>query len=163
MRRSTFVLLATLAAASTGCVVPQAARTARFAVFGEGSTTPAPQAAPAPLRRTKGQIKDMVEFVRDHRAQFEYCRDLERAEDAAFGGTANIEVTLEDNGYVLRARIVDRAWSADGARMEDCMLTAIRRWDFPDAGPLDEFVHAFRVTLGEGATTVASLDSPTER
>ena len=163
MRRSTFVLLATLAAATTGCVAPQAARTARFAVLGERATASASHAAPAPLRRSKGQIGALVSFVRDHRAQLEYCRDLERAENPAFGGTANIEVTLEDNGYVLRARVADRAWNADGARMEDCMLTAIRRWDFPDAGPLDEFVHSFRLKLGDGAMTVESLDTPTER
>lgn len=163
MRRSTFALLAILAAATTGCAVPQAVRSARFATFGDPAAVSASHAAPAPLRRSKGQINDMVGFVRDHRAQLELCRDLERAENPAFGGTASIEVTLEDNGYVLRARIADRAWNADGARMEDCMLTAIRRWDFPDAGPLDEFVHTFRVTLGHGATTVESLDTPNAR
>ena len=163
MRRSTFALLTILAAATTGCAVPQAVRSARFASLGQREEAPVVHAAPAPLRRSKGQIKTMTEFVREHRAQLEFCRDLERAENPAFGGTANIEVTLEDNGYVLRARVTDRAWNADGARMEDCMLTAIRRWDFPDAGPLDEFVHAFRVTLGDGAMGVESLDAPTER
>lgn len=163
MRRSTFVLLTILAAATTGCAVPQAVRSARFASLGQREDVPVVHAAPAPLRRTKGQVKSMTEFVREHRAQLEFCRDVERIDDATFGGTASLEVTLEDNGYVLRARIRDRAWSADGARMEDCMLTAIRRWDFPDAGPLDEFVHTFRVTLGDGATTIESLDTPTAR
>ena len=163
MRRSTFVLLTIIAAATTGCAVPQAVRSARFASFGQPAAATDAHAAPVPLRRTKGQIGALVNFVRDHRAQLEFCRDVERLENPAFGGTANIEVTLEDNGYVLRARVADRAWNADGARMEDCMLTAIRRWDFPDAGPLDEFVHTFRVTLGDGATAVESLDTPTER
>ena len=161
MRRSTFVLLTVLAAGTTGCVVPQAVRSARFASFGEAS--PAAHSAPAPLRRSKGQIAGIVDFVRDHRAQLEYCRDVERIDNAAFAGAATLEVTLEDNGYVLRAKVTDRAWNADGARMEDCMLTAIRRWDFPDAGPLDEFVHTFRVTLGDGETTVRTLDTPTPR
>ena len=163
MRRSTFVLLTIIAAATTGCAVPQAVRSARFASYGEPAATTDAHAAPVALRRTRGQIKSIVGFVRDHRAQLEYCRDLERIENAAFAGTANVEVTLEDNGYVLRARIADRSWNADGARMEDCMLTAIRRWDFPDAGPLDEFVHSFRVTLGDGEMKVESLDTPTAR
>ena len=161
MRRSTFVLLTIIAAGTTGCVVPQAVRSARFASYGDAA--PATHSAPAPLRRSKGQIAGIVEFVRDHRAQLDFCRDLERADNAAFAGTATLEVTLEDNGYVLRAKVTDRAWNADGARMEDCMLTAIRRWDFPDAGPLDEFVHTFRVTLGNGETTVETLDTPTPR
>ena len=163
MRRSTFVLLTTLVAATTGCAVPQAARSAAFAGFGDNSPAPASHAAPVPLRRTKGQIGAIQNFVRDHRAQLQYCRDLERVNNPTFGGSANIEVTLEDNGYVLRAKITDRAWNADGARMEDCMLTAIRRWDFPDAGPLDEFVHTFRVTLGDGDATVQTNDAPTAR
>jgi hypothetical protein len=163
MRRSTFALLTIIAAATTGCVVPQAARSARFASFGDAAAATDAHAAPAPLRRSKGQINAMVDFVRDHRAQLEYCRDLERATNPAFGGTANLEVTLEDNGYVLRAKVTDRSWNAEGARMEDCMLTAIRRWDFPDSGPLDEFVHSFRVTIGDGDTRVESLDTPTPR
>lgn len=163
MRRSTFALLTILVAATTGCAVPQAVRSAQYAGFGDNTGATASHAAPAPLRRSKGQINAMTGFVRDHRAQLEYCRDVERIDNPAFGGTANVEVTLEDNGYVLRARITDRSWNADGARMEDCMLTAIRRWDFPDSGPLDEFVHAFRVTLGDGDTKVESLDTPTAR
>ena len=163
MRRSTFALLTILAAATTGCAVPQAVRSARFASYGEPAAATDAHAAPAPLRRSKGQINALVSFVSDHRAQLEFCRDLERSETPTFAGTANIEVTLEDNGYVLRARVADRSWNADGARMEDCMLTAIRRWDFPDAGPLDEFVHSFRVTLGDGEMKVESLDTPTAR
>ena len=161
MRRSTFALLTIIAAATTGCAVPQAVRSARFASFGEAP--PAVQSAPEPLRRTKGQIKAITDFVHDHRAQLEFCRDLERLENKAFGGTATLEVTLEDNGYVLRARVADRAWNADGARMDDCMLLASRRWAVPDAGPLDEFVHTFRVTLGDGDMQVESLDTPTAR
>jgi hypothetical protein len=162
MRRSTFALLTILAAAATGCVAPQAARSAMRASFAR-EMTPAPAAsidAAAPLRRSPRHSASIVKFVREHRAQLEYCRDLERATRPDFAGNATVEVTLEDNGYVLRARVRNRSWSADGASMEDCMLTAIRRWDFPDSGPLDEFVHAFSVTFGASEAEIKAVDAP---
>ena len=152
MRRSTFALLA-LALSASACTVPGAMRPTRYASFEAPVSSEVP-AAPI-LRHSERHTKSIVKFVKEHRAQLQYCQDLERAANKDFAGSATIEVTHEENGYVLRARVTERSWNADGARIEDCMLTAIRRWDFPDIGPLDEFVHSFTVTLGNGEPAIA--------
>ena len=161
MRRSTFATLAILAVAATGCFAPPAARSTPFGGFGDvpRASAPAEPTAEVPLRRDSRHAAAIVRFVRDHRAQLEYCRDVERIHNPSFSGKATIEVSLEDNGYVLRARVLDRSWSADGAAMEDCMLTAIRRWDFPDSGPLDEFVHGFTVSFAAGDAEIGALEN----
>ena len=148
MRRPTIALLTALTLTASACVTPGAMGSARYSSYSDAPTASAPTDGPVVLRRNDRKAKSIVNFARDHRAQLDYCRDLERAHNPAFAGTAKIEVTLEDNGYVLRARVTERNWNADGTSVEDCMLTAIRRWDFPDIGPLDEFVHSFEVTLG---------------
>lgn len=156
MRRHTIALLTALSLSATACVVPGAMRPARYSSFSDVPATTAPTDGAIVLRSNGRKSASIVKFVREHRAQLEYCRDLERIHNPAFAGKASIEVTLEENGYVLRARVLQRDWNADGANMEDCMLTAIRRWDFPDSGPLDEFVHAFDVSLGDGQAQVSA-------
>ena len=83
--------------------------------------------------------------VAQREADLQFCRDQERASNAAFAGTATIEVSLAEDGYVLRARVIEREWNADGAAVEDCMLQNIRRWRFPETETFDKYVHTFAV------------------
>jgi hypothetical protein len=147
MRRSHIAMVTVLAATLGACATPQAARSSAYA--GRGAVAPSPvrlTSAPARSSRSSAAVSN---FVRARYTQLQFCHDDARVRGTAPTGNARIEVTLAEDGYVLRARVTERAWNGDGREVEECMLTTVRRWVFPKSGTMDEYVHTFAVSFGD--------------
>lgn len=156
MRRSMFVLLATAALTTGGCATGSPAWSANHASSFGARSAPATgaheSAAPAP--RWSRSADAVARFARANAPTLQYCHDDAALRNtAAVVGSATVEVTLAEDGYVLRARVLDRSWSGDGAAAEDCILANVRRWTFPKSGTFDQYVHSFSVTLQAGTET----------
>lgn len=147
MRPASIAPLALLALATTACMVPQAARTSRFA-RGEVAPARAVQVTPARPARSTRSTASVARFVRAHQRDLQFCQDAARLRGAEAEGTGTVEVTLAEDGYVLRARVTQREWSADARAMEECVLGTVRKWVFPASDTLDEYVHTFAVDFG---------------
>lgn len=147
MRRFIRTTIALLAVATLGaCATPSAARTSQYSSRGTLST-PSVRLTSTPARDGRSAAR-VAKFVRSHYGQLQFCHDAALAQGVAPTGTATVEVTLAEDGYVLRARVTERAWDGDGAGVEECMLTTVRRWVFPKSGTMDQYIHTFGVGFG---------------
>ena len=152
MRRNIALTFAALTLAMSACIMP-AARTSQYASVG-GTAAPSADLSSAPElsnRSTAG----VARYVNARRDQFQVCRDDALLRGVTMPtGTATIEVTLAEDGYVLRARVTERAWTGEGdaAALEECMLTTVRRWVFPKNGTFDQYIHSFEVKVEESRT-----------
>lgn len=150
MRHASLVPLALVALAVSACAIPQGARTSRFS-HGEVAPVRAVQVTPERPARSTRSTAAVARFVRAHQRDLQFCRDEARLRGAEVTGAATVEVTLAEDGYVLRARVTQREWSADARAMEECVLGTVRKWVFPESDTLDEYVHAFAVDFAPGA------------
>jgi hypothetical protein len=147
MRRTILAVFTMLAVTTLGaCATSPVAQSSQFASRGKipvrsVSLTQVPA-------RSGGSSPEVARFVRAHYRQLQFCHDAALARGVAPTGTATVEVTLAEDGYVLRARVIERAWDGDDAGVEDCMLTTVRRWVFPKSGTMDRYVHTFGVSFG---------------
>ena len=153
MQRSMLVILTAFTLTASGCATQQA----RSSSYVRGSVAPASTVSLVSLPGRSGRASaDVARFVRSHYGQLQFCHDVALARGVAPSGTATVEVTLAEDGYVLRARVTDRQWSGDGAEVEECMLTTVRRWVFPKSGTMDQYVHSFGVNFGARPQALAA-------
>lgn len=148
MRYSKLATLAFVAAVSGACTTIQGFRPA--SPFSRLSAAPVAAAAPSQesavsTLRPMGASRSVNGYVRARQDGLELCRAQERMHTPGFDGKATLEVTLAEDGYVLRARVLDSKWSHSGGPIEDCLLTTVRRWRFPESDTMDQYVHTFDV------------------
>ena len=157
MRCSMLVTLTVVAITASGCVASDTAGRGQFARY-----TPALDAAaartemslPEPIISDRS-VAPVQKFVQTHAPSLQLCYQESAIRNTAVAGTAKLEVTLAEDGYVLRVRVLERAWEGDGSAMEECVLANVRRWKFPETGPFDQYIHSFSVKLGPEQTSVA--------
>lgn len=150
MRHASVLPLALLALVAGACTLPHAPRTSRLA-HGEVAPARAVQVTPARPPRSTRTTAAVARFVRAHQRDLQFCQDAARLRGAEAAGTGTVEVTLAEDGYVLRARVTERAWRGDAGALEDCVLGTVRKWVFPASGTLDEYVHTFVVDFAPAA------------
>jgi hypothetical protein len=145
---ATLASLAFVAAVSGACTTIQGFRPA--SPFARLSSAPVAAAAPSSessvrTLRPMGASRSVNGYVNARRDGLDLCRSQERMHTPGFDGTATLEVTLAEDGYVLRARVLESKWTHGGGPIEDCLLTTVRRWRFPQSDTMDQYVHTFDV------------------
>lgn len=71
-------------------------------------------------RRTKVQVKDVA-----------VCHDLELRRSPGLSGTIVVRLTLDEDGAVEDAELVDEDSDIGSPATERCVLEAVKRWTFP--------------------------------
>jgi hypothetical protein len=154
MRRPMLVMLASAGLVASGCATSGTALSASHAGFGTVSA-PSGGVSSTPAPRESRSAVAVARFVRANAPTLQQCHDDAALRQAAVVGSATLEVTLAEDGYVLRARVLERSWSGDGAAAEECILSNVRRWTFPRSGTFDQYVHTFTVTQRPAMTASA--------
>ena len=68
-------------------------------------------------------------IVRQHMNEVKYCYDQELARKPALAGRISVQFAISPLGQVLTS--VMQSTSMNDARVENCVVNAVRRWEFP--------------------------------
>jgi len=68
-------------------------------------------------------------IVRTHMNEVKFCYDQELARSPTLAGRISVQFSISPTGQVLTS--VMQSTSMDNARVENCVVNAVRRWEFP--------------------------------
>jgi TonB family protein len=68
-------------------------------------------------------------IIRRHINEVKYCYEAELARNHDLGGRVAVNFTIAPSGLVAAA--VVQSTTMDNARVESCVVGAVRRWEFP--------------------------------
>ena len=68
-------------------------------------------------------------IVRQHMNEVKYCYDQELARKPALAGRISVQFAISPMGQVLTS--VMQSTTMEDARVENCVIDAVRRWEFP--------------------------------
>jgi len=68
-------------------------------------------------------------IVRLHMNEVKFCYDQELARSPALAGRISVQFSISPAGQVITS--VMQSTSMDNARVENCVVNAVRRWEFP--------------------------------
>jgi TonB family protein len=67
--------------------------------------------------------------VHQHINEVKFCYDQELARKPALAGRISVQFAISPVGQVITS--VMQSTSMDDARVENCVVSAVRRWEFP--------------------------------
>jgi len=68
-------------------------------------------------------------IVRQHMNEVKFCYDQELARKPALAGRISVQFAISPVGQVIASTL--QSTSMDDARVENCVVSAVRRWEFP--------------------------------
>jgi ribosome-binding factor A len=68
-------------------------------------------------------------IVRQHMNEVKFCYDQELVRRPTLAGRISVQFAISPVGHVLTS--VMQSTTMDDARVENCVVNAVRRWDFP--------------------------------
>ena len=78
-----------------------------------------------------GLSKDVIaKIIRDHQNEIKYCYEVELQRNPSLFGKVAVLFTIDGSGSVSQASVAESSLGNSSA--EQCMLSRIRRWKFPE-------------------------------
>ncbi|MCE9671441.1 TonB family protein [Myxococcus stipitatus] len=78
-----------------------------------------------------GLDKDVIaKVIRRHQGEIKYCYESELNKDPSLAGKVAVAFTIDPTGAVADANVSET--TLNNSRAEQCMLSRIRRWKFPE-------------------------------
>ena len=99
-------------------------------------------------------------IVRRHSNEVKYCYEQELRRNPDLGGRITVQFTIAASGQVTAAQL--QSSTVGNARVENCTVQAVRRWEFPMRldGDLATVYYPFVLTPARGTAPIAPSRAP---
>jgi hypothetical protein len=99
-------------------------------LLARGRRTMVPDVVPGILTVRGSLDKEIIRrVVHQHMNEIKFCYDQELASKPALAGRISVQFAISPMGQVITS--VVQSTSMDNARVENCVVNAVRRWEFP--------------------------------